>query len=749
MDSHWLSPPTFWAPGYTEADSYVLFRGSFQLDIDACLALSHTGASFYRGYFRGEEIFEGPPRYALDFPEYQTDELFFQAGEHQIFIEAHHEGISTRISKATNPFIWCRLSGPNSLVVDIKWKCLQLVSNRKAYCRTNPQSGWMEFRDTRLEPKGWMMAEVDDSAWLKPEYGVSNLPVPVAAEISNLISERILIPVNGHGSLCSVSGSTADQAVSNFFNRELRCDHLNATGFWFRYDLGRVRIGRPSITLDFPAGTVVEIASAEFLTNGRVNPEINSFPERSFNLDRFVLRGGLQTITSFHPRAGRFVEVHVLQVKELGNAGDFNFIQRAYHEPTKGEFSCGEDLLERIWMTGIETYLACSEDALIDNPGRERAQWIGDVPSVSLEISSVAFHDFRLIRRVLIQATRCARDDGLVAAVTPGVSDHITDYASQWVVAVADYLRHTGDHLLLETLWPAAIKNMNALFAHFSNSGIDCNQGSNFGKIKCLLEEGSCDHTGILHFLNGLRAMVKWGGKIGEDCSRYVWMHDQLEATLKRVLQLLKNKELVRCFGYHGLVLACGLDLVDRKGILEFLKDHWRACFPANQNRSSIANPLKPKEGLITPYIAHYLFPLFIENGDMDFVIEQFRDCWGWMLEDGRTTWMEVFDTRWSHCHIRSGCPTWQLTRYALGLFPRYDLGLGVFELKFFPGSLSHAKGRIPFAEKGWIDINWARDGRSVQYFIAVNEPITLLLPNGRFLPVDQCMSFDAGLFCC
>ena len=51
---------------------------------------------------------------------------------------------------------------------------------------------------------------------------------------------------------------------------------------------------------------------------------------------------------------------------------------------------------------------------------------------------------------------------------------------------------------------------------------------------------------------------------------------------------------------------------------------------------------------------------MLFESGEADFVLDQYRACWGWALGEGRTTWVEVFDTRWTHCHQWAGAPTWQ-----------------------------------------------------------------------------------------
>ena len=65
----------------------------------------------------------------------------------------------------------------------------------------------------------------------------------------------------------------------------------------------------------------------------------------------------------------------------------------------------------------------------------------------------------------------------------------------------------------------------------------------------------------------------------------------------------------------------------------------------------------KPDEA-VTPYFAHYAFPLLIENINLDLALDQYRTCWGWALGGGRTTWVEVFDTRWTHCHQWAECPS-------------------------------------------------------------------------------------------
>jgi hypothetical protein len=53
------------------------------------------------------------------------------------------------------------------------------------------------------------------------------------------------------------------------------------------------------------------------------------------------------------------------------------------------------------------------------------------------------------------------------------------------------------------------------------------------------------------------------------------------------------------------------------------------------------------------------------------------------------------------------------MSRYLLGLRPRFDLAPDTFEFCLAPGSLAAARGRLPHPAGGWIDIEWrAKNGR-------------------------------------
>ena len=120
--------------------------------------------------------------------------------------------------------------------------------------RINPQLGWSDHRDTRLEPEHWRENAFNDSAWNEPITGVSDLPEPVPAKLSPVQCFPHELTPRAEGPLTSPFGLPSNEPACAFFVRDRICQTLPARGRWCLYDLGRVRLGRPSITLEAPAG---------------------------------------------------------------------------------------------------------------------------------------------------------------------------------------------------------------------------------------------------------------------------------------------------------------------------------------------------------------------------------------------------------------------------------------------------------------------------------------------------------------
>jgi alpha-L-rhamnosidase len=723
-----------WLAEDVEEDTYVAFRGGIEIPAGGEVELRFLGASSFLIWLDGEYLAEGPARFIPEYPEYQSHRVRLNAGKHLLAVKVHYEGIVTRLLPNPRPFLMCQIY-LNDAEIPVKWKALRLDGFQPRVRRINPELGWIEWADTSKQPQSWQAPSFDDASWTQPVEARVQMGEFQPLRTGELQAILHTLRAQAQGTLVEQFGYEQDDPPTRFYLRSLEKCALPPQGVWRRYDLGRVRLGRPRFVLDLPPGAAVEFACCEALERGRVRAWIPLSAGQSCNMDHFVARGGQQEFFPFTPKGGRFLEVHVIAPPESVRFVREEYVERTYHGTPDGSFESGDALLDRIWITGIETYRACSEDTVIDNPTRERGEWAGDVASVAMETAGVGYTDLRLFRRALVMFARSARKDGLVAGLCPGSNQYLSTFSAQWLSACLRYYQLTGDKDLLIQLLPAAEGNIAAFEGYLTPNGVTNDIGWGFVDWGYVSNPGEVDMAVNMHFLAAVRDMVKWCQTLGDagKSDRYSALAARLVAILSAWLDSpLAGPDPWKAIGLHRAVLALRLHLLEgsrEREAVAAIKRHINTCFPLDVSAPRLSGPDTTSTRLFTPYFAHFTMPELIKRGEMDYVLDVYRKAWGWALEDGRTTWLEVFDTRWSHCHQWAGCPTWQLSRFVLGLDPRFDRAPLNYALSVQPGSLRSAKGAIPLPnQQGVIKVHWTRNPGGIEYELQTPVPIVLHL---------------------
>ncbi len=737
---------TVTAPGLIEPDHHFYFRGRFTFPDSGNMKLKLLAASTFQAWIDGEELADGPARFDCRHPEFQPLEKELSAGEHVLSLHVHYEGVETRLMEQGTPlFVFAEIEG-----VEIDWRCLPLDAYRQTGRRIDCILGWVEWCRTEKLPAGWLAPDFDDSAWAAAVAQPLQVDSFQPLELGHIqCIEHHLQPIAA-GPLVNMSMFTHDP-TSGFMARQLDVCDLPPQGCWVRFDLGKVRLGRAVVSVTAPAGTVVQIAYAENLTHGRVSPYMVSSAGdlQSCNLDHFVLRGGRQTIKPLHPKGARFMEVHVIHDSNDVQGLEVVFEERVYYGgQIDGSFSCSDELLNRIWSVGVETLRSCSEDAITDNPTRERGQWLGDAVGAGMDILACSYSDMRPLKRGLIQAAQCAGADGMIPAVFPGTLSFLPSFAVQWVAAIPHYVELTADFQTLEKLYPAAVANIRCFDADLCDDGLCMNparwnfidwgyRGSSTGFTDDQEHYAEMDPALSLFYLKALQALIRWAELLGLPGDVSKWRNEEkvFRAKVERFLSYVDgNPSDWEKIGYHTAALTLGSGLLEdpkrRTACVKYIKNHILNCFPNRFDAPRLYGTTVEAAQLITPFFMHHVLPALIENGEMDFVLNQFRICWGHWLEQGLTTWPEVFDLRWSHCHQWSGCPTWILSRYVLGLHPRFDVGNDHYELRLETGGLENASGilPVPYSDKT-VAVSWRKTGEGIEYKLKASAPIVLHLP--------------------
>lgn len=723
----WISPPY---PKPEPLDTQTAFRGSFTLSAPAEVEFRLLGCSWYNVWINGEFLTDGPPRFPAAFPEYDVRRVKLPAGAHVVAAQVRYNGVDTRIMKDIPPFFACEAQA-DGRSVSLTWRASPLPGVRATSHRRSPLLGWMDWFDTRPMPVDWQKPGFDDSKWAGVAPCDPGLGPMKPLSIAPVGTEVIRAKAIAQGPLARTFAPDTDDPAVAFYLADLECKSVPPQGQWRRYDLGKVRISRPRFVLDVPAGTVVKFGSSEALVNGRVGPWSALSGAPTCFVDHFIARGGVQEFFPMEAQGARFFEVQVFAARK-----DIRFLKEEFLERTSlgeplGEFRCGDALLERIWRTGIETVRSSSEDAMVDSR-RERGQWTGDL-LVGMRIMATSYADLRLARRGLVQAAQCAHTNGLVAALCPGATDYIPGYSALWVGGVLDYWEMTGDRALLEELLPAAERNVAALLARLGPGGVTNGIAWNFVDWGYIPNPGEFEVVCNLQFLEALRGMIRWCGELGHDAKVYRAAEEQLATAMRRYFaeELAAGGDAWARIGYQRAVFGLRTGLLPETVVpaaVDYIQRYITRCFPANASGARLSDPYIEGE-FFTAYFANFALAELARQGEMDFVLDQYRRSWGWVLQQGLTTWPEVFDLRWSHCHQWSGSPTWMLSRHVLGLHPRSDLGPNHFRLEVRPGSLRQASGKVALRDGGWVEVQWKRTRRGeLEYTLRSTEPVWLHL---------------------
>ena len=770
------SLPYRWiAGGGSDADEHVAFRLTFSTSVaDTTVVIAHAGVSWYNVFVDGDRIAEGPTRWCAGAGPYYASSTvtLADAGRHVVAIHAHSVGEQTRILLKTSPFVAADVASTDParpLGGAPAWKCSSLAASYVAqWMRMSNLLGWMENCTLSSALTAWIATDFDDASWAAPvaaPHPPATALVPLADIAGPASSKYGLLAeftLAAHGTLFERYGYPKDDVAACFRLRELidegaaptGLDYGAPQGVWWRFDAQRCRLLRPELRLSAPAGCVVEIAYSQALIDGKASPYTPLCGSTSCYIDRYVVgasvvAGESVVVCPLEPRGCRWVEVHVtsndapaaLDAVRLLSARALFRSYDAYHAEPDGAFACASDaLLTKIWKVGIDTTRSCAEDTAIDGPCRERGQWTGDTLAVTLPNVVAAYNDVRIIKITLLQSSAAANAEGVISGNCPegGVN---CDYALIWFVGASKYLEATGDFAALKLLMPRARKCMDYFLSpacYKSGVGFTFTQGAviDWGYIDNHTFAVSVPLNALMQ--SALAALVAIATAVGDVDAKATYT--AALATHTRNFTTLLGLPAAAAggawdpakLGMHGAALVLRAGLLAGAGLSSarsatqsYIKAQLSACFPINRSAPRLSDPSRRSStGFYTPYFQTFTFEGLFEAGDAEWCLGQYRAAWGWALTQS-STWLEVFDVRWEAVHSWGGCPTWQLSRYTLGLAPRFDVGARHFVLDLHVGTnLPAVSGRVPARVGGAIVVAWTRaDATSVHLTLTLDAP--------------------------
>ena len=454
------------------------------------IVLRISADSNYVLYCNNQYIGRGPVRGSISlqcFEEYSISQ-YLRCGENELFVEVYSLGEQNFVCHSLYPAL--ALEIPGILQSDNSWQVQMAAKYRMDVPHYTFQSGYMEFADLRegIKPDSWHPAQEVDywqisgkkplkntlpefsckeyfpAKYLKLYSITHDLPENISS-IPDHLAEEAHMPLQ-NGSISGLEGLFTPGKVCTL--------HPGSHGIGMILDFGREVSGRVELQVEAPAGTTLEIAYGEAVTQDRIATKFDS--DYHFT-DCFILNDGVNKVTTnFAERGFRMIQLSFRNFDRPLKIHRIKGIDCRYNFVPRGTFFSSDYKLNRIFSVCQETLSACSSDVFMD-PWRERAFWVNDL----LVNNLATLHCFgaaELHRHALELTFSQPDENGLLYTVVPqpGISDDCDFIFAAtnlyMVLILQDYWNFSGDNETVLKYLPATGRILDAVWQLADEQGI-------------------------------------------------------------------------------------------------------------------------------------------------------------------------------------------------------------------------------------------------------------------------------------
>ena len=753
----------------TPRNAYVCFRKGFVLPSRAERAVVHvTADSRYLLYVNGKLVADGPARCAPTQQSYATVDIraALRPGQNAIAALVHHygEGTASYVPGAAGFLFQADIESAGQTVhlqADGSWG----VSTCKAWLRSAPrmnsQLAFAEVFDARREVVGWRAATFDDFDWTRATVvgpAVGTTPwTSLAPRTIPQLARRNTTPVRivgvGQSRGAVPKAAVVAQAMAKEPHATLSDCLVDAPDALLRHDgtcatvvtapgtsahvvldFGREVSGVPRVAITVSKGGTLDVGYAEMLTDGRVDPTRGGV----LYADRLVMRPGAQTWEPTDTRAFRYLQLSFRDLPGPVQVDSVTLDLITYPVKQVGSFRSNDALLDKIWQTGAYTCRLCMQDAFIDCPWRERAQWWGDA-RVTMHVNAYAFGDRLLGARGLRQIAQSQQADGRILPLYPAggkaAPSVLPDYCAVWLLTLRDHWWLTGDDGPMRDTWQQVRKLLAWFHAKTNAHGLLDNVPEwVFIDNARVDKRGECAALNALYY-GALRSAADMARHLGHvpTAKLYAKRADALRTAFNQRLWAPMSKCYADARTPKGLSTGRSVQANALAVVFGLAQGQRAEAAAAHVARLIQANPT----GHASPYFMHYVLEALFRSGHADVALDATRRAWKVMLDGGATTWWEHFHPRASWCHAWSSTPTYHLPAWVVGVRP---LAPGFARVLVAPSlaRLTYAAATVP-TPQGTIAVSAKHDERTGALTLDVR------IPKGKTAEVTATIALPVG----
>ncbi len=431
--------------------------------------------------------------------------------------------------------------------------------------------------------------------------------------------------------------------------------------------------------------------------------------DKTETLDRITLSGSPET-DHIMPlsKAFRYVQVQTEGEVEIE---DISMLYEYLPVTVRGGFRCSDTLINQIYDVSKYTFELNNREFFIDGIKRDRWIWSGDAYQSYLMNYYLNFDNSSVTRTL---AALRGKDP-----VTSHINT-IMDYTFYWFLGIYDYYLYTGDAGFIRQFYPRMQSLMQYCLDRRNKDGwmegltgdwvfIDWADG--------LSKKGAVSMEQLL-FCRSLETMAICAEMVGE--TRDAENFKSLAAERKKAfMETYWNPEVKALV--HSLEDGKPTEHVTRyANMFAIFFGYLSESQKLDVKENVLLNKKVP--GITTPYMRFYELESLCAMGEQSFVLKEMRDYWGGMLQNGATSFWELYNPAESGsehysmygrpfgkslCHAWGASPLYLLGRYYLGVSPTAP-GYSQYNIQPSLGDLQWMEGKVP-TPQGDIEVYSSR----------------------------------------
>ncbi len=730
----WLAGPA------QPRNAYAAFRRTVHLERAPRAAWLRISADCrYVLFVNGERVGRGPVLTEPRFKQYDAHSLAgrLRAGENALAVLVlyrHHPSFRTMGARGG---LLAELEADGRIVAatDRRWQARWADEYLTDVPPITFQYGLQEWKDARREPLGWTGAPFDASGWAparKVRDAARHWPAALEPRVVPLLAEKLVLParvITWNGFVARYPDGQpgeVDPALQIDWDypafaarardvdalatgaRPAVFDPAGDQGVFLVVDFGRILMGRPYFDIEIEAGATIDLAWGETLALNRVHAWVMQGNQRY--AERYYTRAGRQQHEAFDVRGMRYLQLNVRHVHGPFRLHRLGAIEQSYPLAAVSEFGCSDPLLSRIWELCRRTVEVCLAENFVADIKREQNQWIDH------NQTATAFFlygsDLPVFRQFLTQFARSQRPTGLLESAWPRSAESapIPIATPIWIILLYRCWLHSGDLAFVRPLLATVARALAGLEELLGTaSGLltaDCPPPHwNWVDWEAIDHHGE---AGILnaYYLLALEAAARLARASGAAAQSRVWATraSQVRRALAAALWDEDRAAFVDCrnAGRRSAVVS-----QQTNAMLALAR-----CGPPARLRRALGTALAAGGADVpsTLQFRAYLYEACESLGMDGFVLDDVRQRWGRMLEQGATcTWEteKALELDQSLCHPWTSHPLVYFCRNLLGVTPLTG-GFRRFSFCLLGSGPEAAAGRI-LTPHGPIGVTWRR----------------------------------------